>query len=69
MIERNGIVIFQNVRDPDNEVTFFREKNGTVTLSAAEEKAVGSYNETFECRYTFSLEEVSQLRKWLEGTQ
>jgi hypothetical protein len=36
-----------------------------MTVSVAEEKAVDSYNQSFECSLTMTDEQAIQLRDWL----
>ena len=44
--------------------TFVGDDDGII-VSVAEEKAVDSYNATFTCSLTMTLEQTIQLRDWL----
>jgi hypothetical protein len=46
---------------------FARTDDGGLTVSVSEEKAVDSYNESFECTLTMKPEQVQQLRDWLDA--
>lgn len=58
--------LFVEAHDTFEEgATFVIRKDGGLTVSVAEEKAVDSYNHSFQCRCKFSREEAIILRDWL----
>lgn len=44
---------------------FVKHDGNGMTVSVAEEKAVDSYNQSFECSLTMTDEQAIQLRDWL----
>lgn len=47
--------------------TFSFDKEGCLLVSVAQEKAVDSYNASFECTLTMSPVQAAQLRDWLNA--
>jgi hypothetical protein len=47
--------------------TFAALDNGGLLVSVSEEKAVDSYNASFECNMTMTPMQVRQLRDWLNA--
>lgn len=70
---------YQTPHDSENELTVvpvddsdswtdYREERdliGGITISVSDEKAVGSYNEPFECDISLTREAAISLRDWL----
>jgi hypothetical protein len=59
-----GTMYFEDPRDQDNNMTV-APADGGVSFSVMEEKAVDSFNSTFECTLRLSYEEVEQLVSYL----
>jgi len=62
--------IDQTIRfEPNNTfeegATFAFDQRGHLLVSVSEEKAVDSYNQSFECTLTMTPEQAIQLRDWL----
>lgn len=72
---------YETPHDPENEITIVlvnvneryfyqhykdrRDLVGGIQVSVADEKAVGSYNETFECDIYLDRDAALRLRDWL----
>ena len=59
---------FECPHDAENSVTFALENDRTVAVSVSEERAVDSYNETFECTFRLNVQQVNALRDWLDAS-
>jgi hypothetical protein len=64
--EHNDSIVFeaQHSRMFEEGATFTLHEGGII-VSVAEEKAVDSYNQSFECSLTMSREQALQLCAWL----
>jgi hypothetical protein len=51
----------------ENAVSVVELDDGAIEISVAQEKAIDSYNDTFECRIELPLEEARKLREWLNA--
>ena len=49
----------------EEDVVFSLEDNDQLRVAVAEEKTVGSYNQTFTCSIHLSKEQTQQLQDWL----
>lgn len=47
--------------------TFVLNKEGWLLVSVSEEKAMDSYNSSFECTLTMTPSQAAQLRDWLNA--
>lgn len=56
---------FEDPRDADNEVTIYPNKAGGLYISVAQEQAVDSYNQMFECYVTLDGDAAKRLRDYL----
>lgn len=59
---------FEDAQDASNGATFVVDEQGFLTVSVADDKAVDSYNQNFECSYLFTLEDFKALREWFKRT-
>lgn len=59
-------VRFESPHDFDNVATFTWTGEG-VYVSVSEEKAVDSYNDSFECSIRLTPDQFTQLRDWVNG--
>ena len=59
-----SVIRFEASQSFEEGATFARDGDGLV-VSVAEEKAVDSYNESFECDLHMTRKQVEQLRDWL----
>lgn len=60
-------IIFEPTLDGHGfeEGGWFKLHNGGLIVSVAQEQAVDSYNQSFECSLTMTREQAVQLRDWL----
>lgn len=58
---------FEDPRDSQNEVTIYPTQGGGLYVAVAEERAVDSYNETFNCTIVLTDAEAKRLRDLLNG--
>lgn len=61
----DGRFYHENENDPDNVLVMFYNQGDGLTISVAEERAMDSYNETFECTVCLSREEAERMRDYL----
>ena len=61
---REGLLL-TNPRDQDNQLSIVRHPNGDVSFSVSEERAMDSYNQTFECSLTVPKAHVASIISWL----
>lgn len=57
--------IFFDTEDTYEEGADFSIKRGRLIIAVAQEQAVGSYNDSFECTATLSRKQGIELRDWL----
>lgn len=60
----NNRIRFEPTSSFEEGADFVKHVKG-ISVSVAEEKAVDSYNQSFECTLTMSDEQAIQLRDWL----
>lgn len=58
-------LVFESHNSWQDTAKFVANAEGHITVSVAEEKAVDSYNETFECSFTLDQKEAAKLRDWI----
>lgn len=58
-------IFFDTEDDYEEGATFSINRNGHLIISVAEEKAVDSCNQSFECTATLSKKQGLKLRDWL----
>ena len=56
---------FSGLNYGEEGATFTLDARGLLIVSVSEEKAVDSYNESFECTLTMTPSQVVLLRDWL----
>jgi hypothetical protein len=61
----NGVIYIENPSDPENALTLYRTKSDELAISVSEERAVDSYNATFECTLYVSPREARIIRDYL----
>ena len=55
----------EDPQDRENSALFVRLENGAVVVTTAEERAVGSYNDSFACSFVLTKSEVESLCAFL----
>ncbi len=56
---------FENERDSENELNARVDENGELHIAVAEEMAVDSYNQTFDCSILLDADSAIGLRDFL----
>ncbi len=56
---------FENESDAENELNAYITEGGHLRVGVAEERAMDSYNETFECEAFLPAEDAERLRDFL----
>ncbi len=62
---REETIIFEPSFSFEEGCQFTRDKSGLLIVSVAEEQAVDSYNQSFECTAHLTPDQAVQLRDWL----
>lgn len=65
--ELRRLFFAEHPEDSANSITVVSTKSGNVSISVSDEKAVGSYNENFECTISLPREEAEKLAQALAG--
>lgn len=60
-----GPRLFMEAQDSFEEGATFVHDDGKLFIVVAEEKAMDSYNQSFQCQLTATPEQARQLRDWL----
>lgn len=58
-------LFIESEHDFEDGATIVVRDGGLMTISVAQELAVGSYNQDFECTIRMSAQQARELRDWL----
>jgi hypothetical protein len=65
-MKKDGALVFESNHSFEEGATVVSHGDG-IRISVAEEKAMDSYNETFECSATLSRDQAVELYLWLKA--
>lgn len=65
MTDRKQGFYWENESDPDNAMSIFLNQGGGLSIAISDEKAMDSYNQTFECAAFLNRAEAERLRDFL----
>ena len=63
--ETDKRLYIENPHDCSNSITVAPNREGSITVSVSDEKAVGSYNENFECSVVLPAGEAEDIARFI----